>query len=982
MSTDTQVEQYALKTKKAPKSSIFQPSLFETSKQPHLDTLGPGRWITIHAEQEHEGSGHHVFVGDDGKMKTGQFAGKTMEEAFGGKEPDRNVGGKESADELRAQKQASDDRNYRKHLSLLQDEALERTRDMLSSAPQSEETKRKLAAVSEEASKRAEAAKNAPKRSKGIASPLDGMNKPQPIPEKKKPENIPLRDRKSFAEDLAKQGKTQQEITDAMTARGVANVDARRLAGNAINAKQDSVKPHPKYDSDKDQLMADLENAEGMGGWDQARKIRGELNQRFPGWEDDLLGETPEDKPAIVTPTKPNEEAKPNDQMGLFGEVKNAPSPTPTLKGGDESKGNQQSLFDTKGHKDQMLMFDDGHTPKDRLLQPESPQEKASSAFDESIDQGKAPREAAAAAQKQVDADYEFARPSTVRNAGEDLKGSARHKVNAWKGLDEAEKDGTAAEMVTRDQLSKLEPSNLMVHADKNPLTSLAMHYALKAFPSKPGTGSRGDHKKDREQFLSAYRSIKQKAEELASTMDDSKAITAVTKLQEHVRGLIDSLRGVKGRDSISAATATDRYNTTANDLVSLHKALQSGWRANKTGVVGRLNEFATALQQKYGTRFEDMDSTDGKKDVLSQAAEHAKDVMEGHSLNKTFGKALKKTNRFDPSEVYVKVAKRSGGRDLSSVTSDPNKATKHMVESMGLRGVQWGNTVTDDERKHHAAKAVEALTDLADVTGLHPKDIALDGKLGLAIGARGKGNASAHYEPGTQVINLTRSSGVGALAHEWGHAFDHMLNGGGTVSKVKGSSRGDVSSRQVGNYMSNDLDTHEIRPKKQVDESRPWVGTTSNPENMTRNGWVVTERPMSEIRSAFVKLREDSKAYRDRLDTYLREAVKSGLMSADKANEYWGSDHEIFARSFERHVQHKLESNGRQNTYLSGLGGNHPLWPTKEEASAMSDAFDGIMAAYRKHKYGSSEKVKFSAKEAQDAFASIERFTSVLLKV
>jgi len=42
---------------------------------------------------------------------------------------------------------------------------------------------------------------------------------------------------------------------------------------------------------------------------------------------------------------------------------------------------------------------------------------------------------------------------------------------------------------------------------------------------------------------------------------------------------------------------------------------------------------------------------------------------------------------------------------------------------------------------------AVVALTDLADATGLHPKEISLDGKLGLAIGARGKGSAMAHYE-------------------------------------------------------------------------------------------------------------------------------------------------------------------------------------------------------------------------------------------
>lgn len=64
---------------------LGQPSLFETSNQPHLNKLGPGRWITIHSEKGEHGShgGHAVYIGDDGKIKTGKFAGKSMDKAFG-----------------------------------------------------------------------------------------------------------------------------------------------------------------------------------------------------------------------------------------------------------------------------------------------------------------------------------------------------------------------------------------------------------------------------------------------------------------------------------------------------------------------------------------------------------------------------------------------------------------------------------------------------------------------------------------------------------------------------------------------------------------------------------------------------------------------------------------------------------------------------------------------------------------------------------
>jgi hypothetical protein len=56
--------------------------------QPHLfdSHLGAGHWITIGAERKEGGDhhgGHHVFVGKDGEMKTGKFAGQTMEQAFG-----------------------------------------------------------------------------------------------------------------------------------------------------------------------------------------------------------------------------------------------------------------------------------------------------------------------------------------------------------------------------------------------------------------------------------------------------------------------------------------------------------------------------------------------------------------------------------------------------------------------------------------------------------------------------------------------------------------------------------------------------------------------------------------------------------------------------------------------------------------------------------------------------------------------------------
>lgn len=88
--------------------------------------------------------------------------------------------------------------------------------------------------------------------------------------------------------------------------------------------------------------------------------------------------------------------------------------------------------------------------------------------------------------------------------------------------------------------------------------------------------------------------------------------------------------------------------------------------------------------------------------------------------------------------------------------------------------GVQFGNWQTD--RAECLNKAYDALIDLCLFLELNFSDAMLGGRLGLAFGARGKGKAAAHYEPLLRVINLTKTSGAGCLAHEWFHAYDHLL--------------------------------------------------------------------------------------------------------------------------------------------------------------------------------------------------------------
>lgn len=1070
----TEIVQYAARKKKNP--DLGQPSLFETSNQPHLDDLGPGRWITIHSEKGEGGNkgGHRVYIGDDGKMKTGRFAGQTMNEAFGKSKQKRlakrgskhehgqdslfetesqptlpGVGPKvhQDVDAIKGEKSESEeskaqlDKELGSETGKPEQTDLENKIDQLGSVREAAIEKQKQTPASKPDDREATAER--------IVDAINGDDDGYSAKAWIKDENVRI-----YVSRELSRGRKQDMGYIKIEKDGELNFNGLTRRSSAIAAfvtkalddqpaeslKSTAKTPHDEalersakfrpYGKDHDRTIATragrLEEAMKKGhGPAMLDHLAGELNSSIDAHEertkalaereaddnetaehnewrneqsakngDVAPGAMPEAKPGIVE-AKPadNTAAKGGDQLGLFGEVANVKSDkAPALAPGGESKGKSQNLFDTGGNADQMDLFGDGVMPDDLVYKPDQEKkekreaankkaleayyagdaistkgkgevkaksesvgshESASQAHEKVIESGGTPREAAKAAQKQHNADYEFARASDIGNAGEDLKGSARHKVNAWKGLKEAEQSGTAESMMTRKNLLKIEPHGL--HATIKPETSmshLASHLALSAFPESPGqypSRMKGEPpsspEKLRQQYFDAYKSIKAVAEKSATDHVDPKQ--ALSNISKEVLKQINTLQGLPPfASAMERVSAPDRYNPVANGLISMYNRSIGNGR-KKTDFMNRVKEFANLSKEKLGGN--------PSKEHLEFMSQAAQDLMDGKSMNKVFGKEPKKVNRFNPAEVYVGKATRKGGRDLSEITSDPNKAVDHMVKTMGLRGVQWGNTVTDDERSHHAARATEALTDLADTLGIHPKDVALDGRLGLAIGARGNGNASAHYEPGSQVINLTRASGVGTLAHEWGHAFDHMLNDYGMTTR---------GSKQAGKYMSQDTDTHTITRPERGSES--WSSTTSKPEHMKEMGYVVTPREKSDLRDRYRKWEEASKPFRNRLRTELQKMVNEKAMSAKKANDYWNSAHEIFARSFEQHVQHKLRESGKDNTYLAGLGGDGGgLWPTAEESKQMADAFDGIFEEYRKHKHGSPERIKFSASEA-----------------
>ena len=158
-----------------------------------------------------------------------------------------------------------------------------------------------------------------------------------------------------------------------------------------------------------------------------------------------------------------------------------------------------------------------------------------------------------------------------------------------------------------------------------------------------------------------------------------------------------------------------------------------------------------------------------GVHETLESAQEQARDLTRRDA----------KSSTISDKGISVESAQRQGvehrdaGEDISS---------DKLKDSFGFKGVNFGTWMLGEspakvaERQLHLNHAFDSFMDLATVLGVPPKALSLDGLLGLAIGAQGSGSAAAHFVPGVNEINLTRTSGAGSLAHEWGHALDHYF--------------------------------------------------------------------------------------------------------------------------------------------------------------------------------------------------------------
>lgn len=258
------------------------------------------------------------------------------------------------------------------------------------------------------------------------------------------------------------------------------------------------------------------------------------------------------------------------------------------------------------------------------------------------------------------------------------------------------------------------------------------------------------------------------------------------------------------------------------------------------------------------------------------------------------------------PSERRAENRGRVGPKRYSA-----NVTPAVFAETFGFRGVEFGNWVEQGKRQKDLNEAYDALADLADAIDIPLKALSLNGRLGMAFGARGSGGvnpAKAHYEPGKLVINLTKKAGAGSLAHEWMHALDNYFN----------------RDRRGGDFISDNA-----------------YGQHNDP---------VREPVVNAFKGLMKAIGKDS--------GMLKRAL--GLDST-RSKAYWSENTEMLARSFERFIIDELGRKGMSNDYLAniideaewnkvqgalaevGLEAKPYPYPTNEEAAGINAAFQTL---------------------------------------
>lgn len=392
-------------------------------------------------------------------------------------------------------------------------------------------------------------------------------------------------------------------------------------------------------------------------------------------------------------------------------------------------------------------------------------------------------------------------------------------------------------------------------------------------------------------------------------------------------------------------------------DLLGNKTPKQDGMRASDFDIRQRRKDGVVFINRKGDNEYRPLKEFHGK-DAVNEARAWMKQDGNLKHLESEWDKVKARDNvtkadvRRDENRER-KGENRRGGKDVTE---------RMFTDAFGFRGVQFGNWVGQGkggkERQGLLNEVYDALMDLSDILGIPSQAISLNGTLGLGLGSRGSGKASAHFEPDTLVINLTKTRGAGSLAHEWFHALDNYF------SRKRGGERkaSDQDAYRRGNYITYRPEApwvHKVsdrvvpRTSAQLrDELKrrgEWDDTKTLAENADAAGYKRSPQHPEGVRP------EVEQAFADLVEALNRTPMAKRASTMDKGRDgYWSRIIERGARSFENYVISKMAQRGWGNDFLANVrdfqewaerGKNAERYPylLPEEEAPVVDAFDNL---------------------------------------
>lgn len=419
---------------------------------------------------------------------------------------------------------------------------------------------------------------------------------------------------------------------------------------------------------------------------------------------------------------------------------------------------------------------------------------------------------------------------------------------------------------------------------------------------------------------------------------------------------------------------------------------------------------------------FADLDFKSGewfvatKKGIVLKSSFLSKEEAEAWTLKVLSGlnnvsKQAKKNAKKKYVPEQLKTIRHTGSVfRKKSVTGDD------YLKSFTFHGGEFGNWLNDNDRQYSLDYGYDAFYDLALALDIPSEAISMGGELSIAFGARGSGNAMAHYEPLRQVINLTKTKGAGSLAHEYGHAIDYIIGSKvnknsksllqtymfGSIPEVKklvdtmlysevnGDERKKHFEKEFQKYkeicfkwitseLSDDV-SQEIKDeaKSIADDMCREKGMSfdmvdgftcpvlldflkSNSGTSKHKNTVIEACKAASYAASRMKCLENNTSFKKNTRYYENSKKFANIYSKD-SHGYWDSKEEMFARAFACYVEDKLAALDITDDYLCGHADTCvaydddmniiPAYPQGEERKRINKAFDELITALKEKGY------------------------------